>query len=69
MLSAKKTGFILVNHDPFFGNGITAAVRKQFPKNDKIVFRWFDCRDSAVKSEVQKYTKQTGRYLVQVEVQ
>ncbi len=68
MLSAKKTGYILVSNDTFFGSGISAALRKQYPKAENITLHWFDTNDADTKAELSKVTKQTGRYLVQIEV-
>ncbi len=68
MLSEKKKGYILVENDPFFGSGISAALRKQYPKAENITLHWFDTNDADTKAELSKVTKQTGRYLVQIEV-
>ena len=69
MLKEKKSGYVVINDDPFFGSGIVLAMRKKFP-NDKMrmVSHWFDTKDSDVRAEVQKYTKQKGRFLVQIEL-
>ena len=67
-LSEKKTGYIVIDNDPFFGSGISAAIKKQFKETNHIVLHWFNTGDPETKAEVSKVTKQTSRYLVQVEL-
>ena len=68
MLAEKKKGYILVENDPFFGSGISAALRKRYPKAENITLHWFDTNDTDTMAELSKVTKQTGRYLVHIEV-
>ncbi len=68
MLEEKKKGYIVINGDPFFASGTSAAIRKQYPKADNITLHWFDLNKPEVKEEVSKVTKQTSRYLVQIEL-
>ncbi|MCL5677686.1 MAG: hypothetical protein M1442_00250 [Candidatus Thermoplasmatota archaeon] len=67
-LTEKKTGYIVIDNDPFFGSGIAMALRKNIKDFDHIVLHWFDTSRPEVKTEVSKYTKQQSRYLVQVEI-
>ncbi len=68
MLQAKQKGYVVIENDPFFGSGIASSLRKQFPKAENIVLHWFDMKDAETKAEVSKHTKQTSRYLVQIEI-
>ena len=69
MLKEKKTGYLVIDNDPFFSSGIVLSMRKKFP-NDKMrmVSHWFDTKDSEVRAEVQKFTKLKARFLVQIEL-
>lgn len=67
-INEKKTGYIVIDNDPFFGSGIAMALRKQTKDSNHIVLHWFDTSRPEVKAEVSKYTRQTSRYLVQVEI-
>ncbi len=68
MLSEKKKGYVVIQDDPFFGSGIASSLRKQFPKAENIVLHWFDMNDAETKATVSNVTKQTSRYLVQIEI-
>ncbi len=69
MLKEKKSGYLVIDNDPFFSSGIVLSMRKKFP-NDKMrmVSHWFDTKDSEVRAEVQKFTKLKARFLVQIEL-
>ena len=67
-LSEKKTGYVVIDNDPFFGSGIVMALRKQIKDTSRVVTHWFDTSRPEVKAEVSKFTKQTSRYLVQLEI-
>ena len=67
-LSEKKTGYIVIDNDPFFTSGLVMALRKQIKDTSRVVTHWFDTKDKSVKDEVSKFTKQQARYLVQIEI-
>ncbi len=67
-LTEKKTGYVVIDNDPFFGSGVVMALRKQIKDNSRVITHWFDTKDKSVKDEVSKYTKQQARYLVQIEI-
>ena len=69
MLKEKKIDYIVIDNDPFFSSGIVQAMREKFP-NDKVkmMSHWFDTKDSEIRAGVQKFTKQKGRFLVQIEL-
>ena len=67
-LSEKKTGYVIVDNDPFFGSGIVMALRKQIKDTSRVVTHWFDTKDKSVKDEVSKFSRQQARYLVQIEI-
>lgn len=67
-LSEKKTGYVIVDNDPFFGSGIVMALRKQVKDTSRVVTHWFDTSKPEVKAEVSKFTRQTSRYLVELEI-
>ena len=68
MIEEKKKGYVIVGNDPFYGSGVAAALKKQYPKADNITLHWFDTQKPGVKDEVQKYTKENSRYLVEIEI-
>ncbi len=67
-LNEKKTGYIIINSDPFFSSGLVMVLRKEIKDTSRVVAHWFDTKDKSVKDEVSKFTKQTSRYLVQIEI-
>ncbi|MCL5678533.1 MAG: hypothetical protein M1442_04605 [Candidatus Thermoplasmatota archaeon] len=67
-LTEKKTGYIVISGDPFFGSGVVMSLRKQIKDTSRVVTHWFDTKDKSVKDEVSKFTKQQARYLVQIEI-
>ena len=67
-LNEKKTGYIVIDNDPFFGSGIVMALRKQIKDTSRVVTHWFDTKDKSVKDEVSKFSRQQARYLVQIEI-
>ena len=68
MIEQKKKGYVIVGDDPFYGSGVAAALKKQYPKADNITLHWFDTQKPCVKDEAQKYTKENSRYLVEIEI-
>lgn len=67
-LSEKKTGYVIVNDDPFYTSGIVMALRKSIKDTSRVVTHWFDTSKPEIKAEVSKFTKQQARYLVQIEI-
>ncbi len=67
-LTEKKTGYIVINGDPFFSSGIVMALRKQIKDTSRVVTHWFDTSKPEVKAEVSKFSRQQARYLVQIEI-
>ena len=68
MLEEKKKGYVIVGNDPFYGSGVAAALKKQYPKADNITLHWFDTQKPGIKDEIEKFTKEKSRFLVQVEI-
>ena len=63
-----RTGYVVIDNDPFFGSGIVMALRKNIKDSNRVVTHWFDTSKPEIKAEVSRFTKQTSRYLVQVEI-
>ena len=68
MIEEKDSGYVLVGGDPFFGSGVAAAIKKQYPKAENITLHWFDTQKPGVKDEIEKFTKEKSRFLVQIEI-
>ena len=67
-LTEKKTGYIVIDNDPFFSSGIVLSLRKQIKDTSRVVTHWFDTSKPEVKAEVSRFSRQTSRYLVELEI-